>query len=86
MIEVKVCCGLDCTARGGQELIHAIEQDPVMAEAVTLVYEKCMEKCKIGELAPVMEIDGQLYTNVTAEAMTDLLYALIARKNAGKEA
>jgi len=86
MIEVKVCCGMDCTARGGQELIHAVEQDPVMAEAVTLVYVKCLEKCKIGELAPVVEIDGTIHTNMTTEALTDLLYSLIGQSSADEEA
>jgi len=86
MIEVKVCCGMDCTARGGQELIQAVEQDPVMAEAVTLVYVKCLEKCKLGELAPVVEVDGKLYTSMTTETLTDLLYALIGPSSADEEA
>lgn len=77
MIEVKVCCGLECTSRGGQELLHAIEQDQVMAKGVKLVYVKCLEKCKLGELAPVLEINGIVYTSMTAEALTDLLHDLI---------
>ena len=85
MIEVKVCCGLDCTARGGQELIHAIEQDRVLAEGVNLVYVKCLEKCKFGELAPVLEINGKLYTNMSTETLTDLLFGLLEASNDKKE-
>jgi NADH:ubiquinone oxidoreductase subunit E len=77
MVHVKICCGLDCTARGGQELILALESDSVLAGKVKIEYEKCMERCREGDFTPVVEVDDVVYESMTADKLVDLLYAKI---------
>lgn len=85
MIRINICCGLECTARGGQELILAVESDPVLAAEVDIGYGICMERCREGELAPVVEVDGVVYESMTTEKLVDLLYAKTGIHAAGQE-
>lgn len=74
MIQVKMCCGLECTARGGQELILAIEEDPVLRAGVVIEYGRCTGLCKDGEFSPVVRIGGEEFLSMTAERLVDLLH------------
>ena len=76
-MKVSVCCGMECTARGGQELMDTVESDPRLRSAVSIAYEQCMDMCGKGDLAPVVIIEGTIYTSMTADKLSDLLLALI---------
>ncbi|HAW86609.1 MAG: hypothetical protein A2004_08085 [Spirochaetes bacterium GWC1_61_12] len=77
MIQVRICCGLECAARGGQELIQAMETDPVLRAMVAVSYEQCLNSCQNGDFAPVIIIEGKRYTSMTSEKLVDLLHDMV---------
>jgi len=82
VIQVKICCGLECTARGGQELLDTLESDPLVLSGISLIYEHCMDSCRNGDLAPVVTIEGTMYTSMTADRLSDLLHERIEAMSA----
>ena len=79
MIQVCFCLGLDCAARGGQELLAMVEDDPFLARHVEISFEKCMGSCHEGAEAPVVKIEGVTYTGMNAESLATTLNDLIGK-------
>jgi NADH:ubiquinone oxidoreductase subunit E len=77
MIRVCFCLGLDCAARGGQELLGMVEEDPQFCRHVEISIEKCMGPCHEGAEAPVVKIDGVTYCGMSAESLATILHDLI---------
>jgi NADH:ubiquinone oxidoreductase subunit E len=73
MVKVKVCCGLDCVARGGQELLAVLEEDERYAGKLVIEPIPCLHCCEDGALSPVVEIDGTVFTGMTPERLLEIL-------------
>jgi NADH:ubiquinone oxidoreductase subunit E len=80
MIQVRFCLGLDCVARGGQELLAMIEEDTLFSERVEISFEKCMGACREGAEPPVVEVEGKRYAGLTPERLAELLHGLIGEE------
>jgi NADH:ubiquinone oxidoreductase subunit E len=77
MIRVCFCLGLDCAARGGQELLGMVEEDPQLCRHVEISFEKCMGPCHKGAEAPVVKIGEATYYGMSAESLATILHDLI---------
>jgi len=75
MIEITMCCGLDCNARGGQELIDGIERDEDLASRVKVSYTTCLGLCEDGKKSPVLKIGTETYYSVTLEQLYTIIDA-----------
>lgn len=79
-ISVHVCCGINCSARGGQELLGLLESDPLISKQCDVHFVNCMEKCEKGQYSPVVEINGKPFLGMTSERILDTLYHMIQEK------
>jgi NADH:ubiquinone oxidoreductase subunit E len=73
VIEIEVCMGSSCFARGNSEnleIIHVYLQDSKLKASVRLSGRLCHDLCKQG---PNLIIGGVLYHGVTAEKLRELL-------------
>ncbi|MHA1856107.1 MAG: NAD(P)H-dependent oxidoreductase subunit E [Promethearchaeota archaeon] len=78
LINVKVCCGMNCLAHGGQELLDLVENDQKITDHCQIEGVECREICgDLGKKSPVVEIDGKIYSKMTAERLIDMLYKKI---------
>ena len=77
MVRLCFCLGLDCAARGGQELLAMVEDDPFLAQHVEISFEKCIGLCRHGAESPVVKIDGTTYAGMSAESLATTLHELI---------
>ena len=72
-IEVQICMGSACFAKGNQEKLEYIkeyiEQNNIDAE-VTIIGALCENKCSEG---PRIIINEKEYTNITKEKIKDIL-------------
>lgn len=72
-IEIKVCMGSACFAKGNQENLEAIKQyieDNNLEADVTITGSLCENKCDVG---PRIIVNGKEYTNVTADMIPDIM-------------
>ncbi len=76
-IDVKICCGIHCSVRGGQELLDALELEPILS--TNCVYEcvNCLGCCDEGKTSPVIEINGACYTQMTPERLLDTISSML---------
>ena len=73
ILEVVVCLGSSCFARGNAENLAIIEehvQSHGLKAAVRLTGRLCQDQCKQG---PNLSIGGELYHGVTAARLRELL-------------
>jgi NADH:ubiquinone oxidoreductase subunit E len=77
-VEIVVCLGSSCFARGNSENLAIINQHMQthgLNASVRLVGKLCQDQCKLG---PNLTIGGELYHNVTAARLRELLQQLQA--------
>jgi NADH:ubiquinone oxidoreductase subunit E len=79
-IAITICCGLNCATRGGQELLDLIESDPFIMKNCNLDAKECRSLCCDGNQSPVVIIEDQSFTNMTADRLIELLHAKIKSK------
>ncbi|MHA1584182.1 MAG: NAD(P)H-dependent oxidoreductase subunit E [Promethearchaeota archaeon] len=72
-IHLKICAGINCSVRGGQELLELVETNDLFQKKCKIEYVECLEKCEDGINAPVVWIDGEFFTRVTPESLSNLL-------------
>ena len=75
-IEIKVCMGSACFARGNSQNVEIIEnyiKENSLDAKIELVGSHCEGKCADG---PNLYIDGKHYSNVTTEVLNSLLKGL----------
>jgi NADH:ubiquinone oxidoreductase subunit E len=75
-VEIVVCYGTSCFARGNAEnleLLNAYLQRPESNVAIRLTGKLCQSQCMDG---PNLMIGGQLHHEVTAERLRELLQQL----------
>ena len=73
VVEIVVCLGSSCFARGYSEnldLIHSHVQDRGLQATVRLTGKLCQDQCKLG---PNLSIGGVLHHSVTTERLRELL-------------
>ena len=72
-ITVRICCGINCSVHGGQELLDSIESDTYLTSHCNIVYNECLEFCEEGKNSPIVEIEGKPFLRMTPERLTTLL-------------
>jgi NADH:ubiquinone oxidoreductase subunit E len=75
-VEIVVCLGSSCFARGNSEnlaILNQHMQNQGLNASVRLVGKLCQDQCKLG---PNLAIGGELYHNVTAARLRELLQQL----------
>nr|WP_320133521.1 (2Fe-2S) ferredoxin domain-containing protein [uncultured Holophaga sp.] len=77
MIQVQVCCGLNCASHGGQELLALLEECYPPASGVRIEPVTCLQCCEDGLQSPVIRIDGKTHRKVSAEALQETLEQLL---------
>lgn len=78
-IRVEVCCGLFCSMKGGQELFDMAESDELIDnKKFDITPVTCLQKCcQGGLLSPVVSINGELFTEMTAERLISTLRSFL---------
>lgn len=72
-IKVRICCGINCSVHGGQELLDSVESDTYLTSHCEIVYNECLEYCEGGKNSPIVEIDKKPFLRMTPERLTTLL-------------
>ena len=72
-VDLKICCGINCLIRGGQELLDALEDNPELVQMCEFECVKCLEFCDDGKESPVVQIQDKIYTKITLERFLSLL-------------
>ena len=74
-IRVEVCCGLHCSMKGGQELFDLVESNELLDDSkFDITPVNCIQKCCQGGLiSPVVSINGEYYTEMTAGRLISTL-------------
>ena len=72
-LNITVCLGSSCFARGNEEHLNFIE-DYVVENNLDAVIDICGSRCE-GKCAqgPNITINGKLYSNITKEKLKDIL-------------
>lgn len=76
MKEIKICMGSSCYARGNKEnikIIQAYIEEKGLDAEVKIAGILCSENCGKG---PVITVDGELYRQVDASLLTEVLSTL----------
>lgn len=82
-IEIVVCLGSSCFARGNSEnlaILNKYAQSNGTAVSIRLTGKLCQDQCKLG---PNLTIGGELHHNVTAARLRELLQQLNAPSGDG---
>ena len=77
-VEIVVCLGSSCFARGNSEnlaILNQHMQNHGLNAVIRLTGKLCQDQCKLG---PNLAIGGELYHNVTAARLRELLQQLQA--------
>ena len=69
---------MNCLAHGGQELLDLVEDNPKYESFIDLTCVECQNTCgERGYNSPVVVINNQVYSNMTAQHLMKLLDKLI---------
>ena len=74
-VRVEICCGLYCSMKGGQELFEMVESEELFDDnKFDITPVSCIQKCcQGGILSPVVAINGEFYTEMTAARLISTL-------------
>ena len=75
--QVRICCGINCSVHGGQELLDSVESDKLVTSHCNIVYNECLEFCEEGKNSPIVEIEGKPFLRMTPEKLITLLHKKI---------
>lgn len=79
-IDLRICCGMNCLAHGGQELLDLIEDNPEYEASVEVSCVECQDTCgDRGYNSPVVVLNGKVYSKMTAERLMELLNNFIEK-------
>jgi NADH:ubiquinone oxidoreductase subunit E len=76
VVEIVVCLGSSCFARGNSEILAVLQQyvqNKGPSSSVRLAGCLCQDECKQG---PNLKIDGEFHHNITAARLRELLLQL----------
>lgn len=80
-MEVKLCMGSSCFARGNQRNLTVIKEiiaEYSLSDKVTITGTLCEGACGSG---PCLRADGRKFSEVRPEQIRDILVALFKEKN-----
>jgi NADH:ubiquinone oxidoreductase subunit E len=83
LVEIVVCLGSSCFARGNSEnlaIINQYVQSHALNVSVHLTGKLCQDQCKQG---PNLIIDGKVHHNVTSAGLREVLQRLDVRSGGG---
>lgn len=73
-ISLKICCGMNCLTHGGQELLDLVEHSTQYSKHFHVESVECLNTCGDGGYkSPVVELEGTIYSQLTAERLMELL-------------
>ncbi|MCD6102640.1 MAG: NAD(P)H-dependent oxidoreductase subunit E [Thermotogaceae bacterium] len=72
-MKVKVCVGTMCHLMGASEILTTIQEIAENNPDIEIVSVTCPGYCHIGKKPPIIEIDGQVYENVSVESVHHIL-------------
>ncbi|ACR80478.1 MULTISPECIES: NAD(P)H-dependent oxidoreductase subunit E [Kosmotoga] len=72
-MKVKVCVGTMCHLMGASEILTVIQEIADNDPNIELVAVTCPGYCHVGKKPPIIEINGQVYENVTVESVYHIL-------------
>ncbi|MHA1610861.1 MAG: NAD(P)H-dependent oxidoreductase subunit E [Promethearchaeota archaeon] len=73
-INLRICCGMNCLAHGGQELLDSVENDTRFTNNVDIEAVECRDTCGDGGYkSPVIELNDRIYPKMTVERLWELL-------------
>ncbi len=73
-ITLKVCCGMNCLAHGGQEILDSVEDESRFTNLVEIEAVECRDTCGDGGYqSPVIQLNGRIYPKMTVERLWELL-------------
>jgi len=74
-LTVRVCVGLNCSFRGGLQLLEAMEDDPRLRDGCEVEEVGCQDElCAGGRLSPVVFVDGEPLCGIGVAELCDLLH------------
>ena len=79
-ISVKICAGIHCAVRGGQEILEIFETDAFLQEHCQWHSVNCLNCCQEGKLSPVIEVNGTCLTRMTADKTIGFVSSLVNSK------
>ena len=82
-VEIVVCLGSSCFARGNSEnlaIINQYVQSHKLDVSVQLAGKLCQDQCKQG---PNLIIDGEVHHNVTSAGLREVLQQLSVQSGGG---
>ena len=83
-VVVKVCTGTNCSYRGGQAILDALESDPLLKDRVTIETTRCIDdRCCDGERSPVIEIDGEPVVSASIERVSEAIFSKLREPGDG---
>ena len=71
--KIKICGGINCSVRGGQELLDALENNSFLLKNCEFESVNCLKGCEDGDMSPVIEIDGEIHQKMTPERLIDYI-------------
>jgi len=72
-MKVNVCVGTMCHLMGASEILTAVQEIAANNPNIEIVAVTCPGYCHIGKKPPIIEIDGQVYENVSVESVHHIL-------------
>ena len=82
-IHIALCMGSSCFARGNKAVVNAMEaliRDNDWGGRISLSGMRCQERCGEG---PYIRIDNQLYRNLDAGALIDIIMSRLGLERSG---
>ncbi len=82
-ITISICMGSSCYSRGNNRIIEALKkfiEEQKLENKILIHGHLCEEKCDKG---PILQINNQQYSNLTPEALFDILFHLLKDKENG---
>jgi NADH:ubiquinone oxidoreductase subunit E len=80
MIEIKICCGKNCSSLGGMHLLSMLEEDNLVKKHCNIAAVTCMDNCEDGCKSPSVTINGKIYSNATPEIVFEIVRNLIEQE------
>ncbi len=85
MVNIEICLGSSCFARGNRQALELLEDhisEQNLCDRVVLTGRLCMNRCSCG---PHITINGERYELMAPEGALEILHSVLA-KEAGETA
>lgn len=73
-MKIKICVGTMCHLMGSNEILTlAKEFAEKHPEQIELTAATCLEYCHLGKKPPIIQIDDEIFENITSEKFSILV-------------